>query len=398
MGTRDLLKSPVTFASSPLAKHGILEFLMSERPSSPAVILPENWQELAVDNLYLYAVFAIGLDGTILNWNPGVKSVLGFDEADFVGQPAHMIFTVEDRQAGIPEQELRIAKEKGNAHDVRQHLKQDGSRFWATGAMTALRDETGELTGFAKVVRDSSKSKAMEASLEQLNAYLEDEVLARTADLRELAAQLTLTEQRERERLAQTLHDSVQQELYAIRFALTGLKKELTGHKASETLEGADTLLKKTMQLTRDVTTDLAPPVLESPDLCAPLQWLAESMQQKHGLQVKVVASEVCEVVHDASRILLFNLAQEFLFNVVKHADTPEATLILSEEEEGIELVVEDEGRGFTLDSEAEQLATGLGLSGARKRLQVFGGGLEVDAEPGRGTRITVRLPLSLSG
>ena len=371
---------------------------MSKRPSSPAVILPENWQELAVDNLYLYAVFAIGLDGTILNWNPGVEAVLGYPEADFVGQPAHLIFTEEDRQAGIPEQELRIAKEKGNAHDVRQHLKQDGSRFWATGAMTALRDETGELTGFAKVVRDSSKSKALEASLEQLNAHLEDEVSARTADLRELAAQVTLTEQRERQRLAQTLHDSVQQELYAIRFALTGLKKELAGHKAAGTLADADALLKKTMQLTRDVTTDLAPPVLNAPDLCYPLQWLANSMQQKHGLQVMVVADEVCEVTHDASRVLLFNLAREFLFNVVKHAGTGEATLILSRDEKGLELVVEDEGKGFTPDPAAGKAATGLGLGGAEKRLRVFGGSLEVKAEPGRGTRITVRLPLSALG
>ena len=366
---------------------------MSQRPSSPTAALPENWQQLAVDNLYLYAVFAIGLDGTILSWNPGVEAVLGYAEADFVGQPAHMIFTEEDCQAGIPEQELRIAKEGGNTHDVRQHLKKDGSRFWATGAMTALRDEAGKLTGYAKVVRDSSKSKALEDSLAQLNAHLEDEVLARTAELRELSAQLTLTEQRERQRLAQTLHDSVQQELYALHFALVGLKKELTGRKAAETLTAADTLLKKTMQLTRDVTTDLAPPALATSDLCASVRWLAASMQQKHGLQVNVVAEETCEIARDASRTLLFNLARELLFNIVKHADTDEATLVLSEKEGGLELVVEDKGRGFTRDEDAAQTATGLGLSGADKRLRVFGGTLEIDTEPGRGTRITVALP-----
>ena len=368
---------------------------MPQRPPSPTALLPENWQQLAVENLYLYAVFAIGLDGTILSWNPGVEAVLGFEAADFVGQPTHLIFSAEDRKAGIPEKELRVAKNRGNANDVRRHLKKDGSLFWATGAMTALRDETGKLTGFAKVVRDSSKSKALEESLERLNAHLEDEVLARTADLRELSAQLTLTEQRERERLAQTLHDSVQQELYALRFALTGLKKEVSGDKAAATLEAADTLLKKTMQLTRDVTTNLAPPVLDTPDLCAPLQWLAASMRRKHGLRVEVSAGKVCEVARDAARILLFNLAQEFLFNTVKHADTDEATLVLSENEGRLELVVEDEGRGFTPDTEAGRTATGLGLSGAHKRLQVFGGTLAVDAEPGRGTRITVTLPLS---
>lgn len=355
----------------------------------------ENWQQLAVDNLYLYAVFAISMEGVLETWNPGVKVVLGYDEKDFVGKSADIIFTPEDVKADIPEFEFRRAREQGNANDVRWHVRQDGSRFWATGAMTALRNEAGELTGYAKVVRDSSKSKMLEDNLEKLNTHLETQVDARTEELRQLVIQLTLAEQKERGRLAQTLHDSVQQELYAIQFALAKLEKQAREPAAVDSLEEIKALLRKTMQLTRNVTTDLGPALLEENNLGDSLQWLAHVMHERHGIRIKVVCDALCDIQNQAAHILLLKLVRELLFNSVKHAEVKEAVVTLSCGAEELSLVVEDEGKGFMPNLDASPSSSGLGLSGARKRLKLFGGTLMVVASPGKGTRITISMPLT---
>jgi len=353
--------------------------------------LPDDWQALLVDNLYIYAVLAISLDGTILSCNPGVTDVLGYDKDSFIGQPAHIIFTSEDRKAEIPEQEFRLARENGNANDVRWHVRADGSHFWGTGAMSALRNEAGKLTGYAKVVRDSSASKRLEESLAGLNEDLEARVTARTADIRLLAAELTLAEQKERQALAKRLHDSMQQELYGIQFALADLKRELGDHKTTN-LSRAEDLLLKTMRLTRSVTTDLRPVVLDDPDVCAILAWLATSVEKKYGLSVTVRA-ESCRIEDNAARALLFNLTSELLFSVVKHAGVLEADVTLKIDER-LELTVTDKGAGFSAGSNTS--GTGLGLTGAEKRLQLFGGTLHIDSTINQGTRIMFSLPLNL--
>ncbi len=362
------------------------------KPIAPSSLF-EGWQKLAVNNLYIYAFFAIGLDGTILTWNPGVKDVLGYDEADFVGQSAKIIFTEEDRKSGILERELRLAKEQGNANDVRWHQKSDGSKFWATGAMTALSNEKGSLLGFAKVVRDSTSSKKLEESLAQLNSGLEQEVRARTSEISQLAVQLTLAEQQERQRIATHLHDSVQQELYALQFNLAKLRKGLEGEQA-ETLATTSETLRKVLQLTRDVVTDLGSVALREEDFRVSLQWLADSMLARQGLKVNLNCTGSCKITDEALRILLFNLTREILFNSVKHADVNEASLTLSQDANSLQLMIEDKGKGFKPDFSQEPKGTGLGLYGAQKRIRLFGGNLQIDSAPGQGTRILISLPV----
>ena len=357
--------------------------------------IPEHWQQLAVDNLYLYAIFAISLEGNLLTWNPGVKVVFGFEADEFIGQHASMFFTPEDIKAGISDLEFRRAREQGNANDVRWHVRKDGSQFWATGAMTALRNDEGTLTGYAKVVRDSSKAKVLEDNLEQLNSNLEREVANRTADLRQLVAQLTLIEQKERSRLAQTLHDSVQQELYALQFSLAKLKGQLANDAALETIEETEQLLRKTMALTRNVTTDLGPTLLDDADLATTLNWLADAMYTRHGLRVKVVLNQLLEVENEVIHVLLLTLTRELLFNIIKHAGVKEAILTLDATNQALTLSIVDEGTGFVYKMDAVPTGTGLGLSGAQRRLDLFGGSLSVVASPGKGTRITMSLPLT---
>ena len=96
---------------------------------------------LVVKNAPDYAIFTMDLEGIIRTWNPAAARIMGYSEAEIVGQTAALIFTAEDRAAGVPEREMRKARETGKAEDVRWHLRKDGSRFWANGIMTALNED-----------------------------------------------------------------------------------------------------------------------------------------------------------------------------------------------------------------------------------------------------------------
>ncbi|MDQ3032495.1 MAG: PAS domain S-box protein [Myxococcota bacterium] len=122
----------------------------------------QNPDRLAVEQVLDYAIFVVDLRGRIASWNAGVKHVLGWSEHEWIGQPASIVFTPEDVAGGALEAELEQARTTGRADDDRWQRRKDGSRFWATGVTTALRDEQGEVTGFLKMMRDSTERKLAE--------------------------------------------------------------------------------------------------------------------------------------------------------------------------------------------------------------------------------------------
>ncbi|HYF00382.1 MAG TPA: PAS domain S-box protein, partial [Planctomycetota bacterium] len=122
---------------------------------------------LVAENVRDFAVFATDLGGRVLNWNPGVESLLGYDEEEWVGRDASVIFTPEDRERGEPEREMETALREGRAEDKRWHLRKDGSRFWADGLLMLLRDGGGAPQGFAKILRDDTEGRLTEERLRE---------------------------------------------------------------------------------------------------------------------------------------------------------------------------------------------------------------------------------------
>lgn len=120
---------------------------------------------LIVDGARDYAIFATDLQGRITTWPAGARAVLGWTEAEALGQPFAMTFTPEDRARGVPEQELAGAAERGFAPDVRWHQRKDGRRIFIEGSTRALVDERGVQTGFLKIGQDVTDRHAIERAL-----------------------------------------------------------------------------------------------------------------------------------------------------------------------------------------------------------------------------------------
>jgi PAS domain S-box-containing protein len=122
---------------------------------------------LIAENVSDFAVFATGLDGRAVSWNPGVGSLLGFAEEEWVGRDASVIFTPEDRERGAHLREMETALREGRAEDQRWHVRRDGSRFWANGLLMLLSDEGGRARGFAKIMRDDTARRLSEERLRE---------------------------------------------------------------------------------------------------------------------------------------------------------------------------------------------------------------------------------------
>ena len=111
----------------------------------------------AIEDIHDYAIFMTDRDGNITNWNTGAQHILGYSENEVLGKNASKFFTPEDRAKDVPRKELATAAAEGRAEDERWHMRRDGSRFWASGIVTPVRDNTGELIGFSKVMRDMTE-------------------------------------------------------------------------------------------------------------------------------------------------------------------------------------------------------------------------------------------------
>ena len=117
----------------------------------------EDSYRKAIEDIRDYAIFMTDADGIITNWNRGAQHILGYTEEEVLGKDAAKFFTPEDRAKDVPQKELGTAALNGRAEDERWHTRGDGSRFGASGVVTAIRDHTGKLIGFSKVMRDMTE-------------------------------------------------------------------------------------------------------------------------------------------------------------------------------------------------------------------------------------------------
>jgi PAS domain S-box-containing protein len=121
--------------------------------------------ELLVNSVVDYAICLIDLDGRVRSWNTGAQRMKGYSAAEITGEPFARFYTPEDRAAGIPDKALRIAREKGRFQAEGWRVRKDGSRFWAFVVIDAVRNDAGELIGFAKITRDLTERQEASHSL-----------------------------------------------------------------------------------------------------------------------------------------------------------------------------------------------------------------------------------------
>jgi len=120
----------------------------------------ERYLEAIVQSAIDYAIISMDLDGLVTSWNEGAQNILGWTADEMIGRPATAFFTNDDREMGVPQTEMTAALQKGRGSDERWHLRADGTTFWASGEMMALREEE-KVIGFIKILRDRTHEREL---------------------------------------------------------------------------------------------------------------------------------------------------------------------------------------------------------------------------------------------
>ena len=165
--------------------------ISKERQAQEAIRRSEERYSQLVKTAREYAIFMLDVDGRVATWNSGAERLFGYTEQEIVGSPASIIFTPEDRAAGVFERELETAARERQSSDDRWHMRKDGSRFWASGAVEAQYWAGGELRSYVKVLRDNTERKTAEESLlahERSLRAVNDALSRANSDLKQFAA------------------------------------------------------------------------------------------------------------------------------------------------------------------------------------------------------------------
>ena len=341
-------------------------------------------------------LFTAGADGRIDYVNARFEEVTGRSAGSAIGTKMwEGLVHPDDREAA--EAILDAGREGEEPYEAQHRLKTaSGSYRWFLTRAQPVRDRAGAITAWFGTSTEIDAMVRAEQEIQTLNTTLERRVRQRTALARRLLARLTVAEEEERQRIAQVLHDDLQQQLYglAMTLALARQREEA----APDLLRQAEGLLDDAVALTRTLSAELSPAVLDTDSLAEVFGWLARHMGARYGLEVETDVEEECRVADPTARVALYHVLRELLFNVVKHAQTDHAHLSARHDPAadgagGVVVTVQDGGVGFDPEAISGGDGTGLGLASFNGRLELVGGRIDVTSAPGEGTRAVLTVP-----
>jgi PAS domain S-box-containing protein len=350
-----------------------------------------------VNSVQDYAIFLLDRGGNVLTWNQGAEKIKGYKAKEIIGRHFSCFYPTEAQETRWPDRELEIASKEGRFTDEGLRVRKDGSTFWASVVITALRSPSGELRGFFKVTRDLTERKNLEERTRRLNQELrlrvaelldsQQQVELQTIELRKLSGKLLRVQDEERRRLARALHDDLGQELSA-------LKLELDLQDGSDTGKGqllhARELASSVLAKVRNLSYLLHPPLLEESGLLPALHWFFEGLESRGQLHIVFDCKPVLFArLPEEIEIAVFRIIQEALTNVFRHSESHEARVNLVQEADRVTLRIRDFGKG----PPKVGMPRGVGISGMKERVQQLNGDFKISkAEPG--TLVEATIPM----
>jgi PAS domain S-box-containing protein len=372
-----------------VAVEGVAQDITERKRAQEALLESEDRYRILLEQGF-DGVF-VHEDFRIVQLNDRLAAMAGYTRAELLGMRAIDLFTPASQErirhyiasGAIGYFEIELCRRDGQLVDVESY-----------GAPCRFQGRPARIVG----LRDITERKRAEEALRRMNEQLELQVAQRTEDLRhtvdrlrQMTLELSQTEDRERQRIANILHEDVQQTLAAARFHLNLLGSETYSvEKSREIIEQVKQMLRDAIERSRHLSHELSPAIYQV-GIVEILDWLARHMGQEHGLNVRVVARGPVDSSSEPLKAFLYKVIQELLFNVVKHAGVREASVRVRRMGRNICLSVVDKGRGF--DPARLEGAGGFGLLSIQERVQLLGGRMKMRSRPGRGSRFLIIVP-----
>jgi len=405
------------------------ENVTSRKHAEQALFESEERLRLLIEGVREYAIFQLDPLGHIVSWNAGAERLKGYRTSEVLGKHFSVFYEPKDIQSGRPELNLGEAAQKGECEDEGWRIRKDGSRFWASVVIAALRDPDRNLRGFVKLTRDLTERRGREMVLKQAKEELELRVEQRAAvlakvnhelreeigerlriegelrksveQLRALAARLQVVREEERTLVAREIHDELGQVCTAIKMDLASIGRKTTKRQTQLRAKvcSAIQLVDEMIFTLRRIASELRPRTLDDLGLTAALECQAEEFESRTGICCNVDLPQEQLALDSERSTAIFRIFQESLTNVARHAQATRVEARLEMQPDQLILQVHDNGRGF--DAEQAKARRSLGLVGMQERALLLNGEFKIEGVLGSGTTMTLRIPhprLSLPG
>jgi len=264
-------------------------------------------------------------------------------------------------------------------------------KVWIKVRLYPIKNSIGEVVNVVFIEEDITDRKQAER-----------EILRYHERLKALASQLTVTEEKERRRIAADLHDHVGQSLALARMQIASAKKSAADDGLAAKLDEISENLRKAIHDTRHLIFDLSPPVMHQIGLGAAVsEWLEEQIEKRYGIKTEFfdnIEQRYRKTLDDNVRAILFRNVRELLINVVKHAQANQVSVSMEITDCALKTVIQDNGIGFDQSSEIQNVKSeeGFGLFSIKERMADLGGALKIESQPGKGCKAVLTVPLSI--
>jgi len=303
----------------------------------------------------------------------------------FIGKYVSEILGPEGYTAAEPNIAAALAGEPVTFEEQFQYP--DLKQRWMQVNYVPDRDSAGDIHGFIALIHEITEQKRFEQQLQEYQQRLKD-----------LASQLTLTEERERRRLAIELHDHIGQALAFARIQLSAARTPSSEDERDVLLEAISLTLLETIRATRSLVFDLSSPLLSEVGLGAAIsEYLEEQVKSRHDLKTVFIENDLEVPLSEDVRAILFRNVRELLSNVVRHASANQVSVRMEQDEEWTQIVIEDDGIGFDLDKIPQKVTRegAFGLFSIQERMKDMGGTISIESDPGQGSRVILVAPHS---
>jgi signal transduction histidine kinase len=316
----------------------------------------------------------------VFQWSPNQRSQNGFRFLRDEVFPRRLVMLgLADQIQGVNERQVHAGNER-----VAALFSEFRARMGVTLVVTLVLG--GLLAVFAS-------RRILDLEGQAASRY--SEVMEARGQLKNLSARLVETQEEERRVLSRELHDEVGQSLSAILVGLSNLSAAIRMNARTE-MESEVAALRRivegTVKMVRNITLLLRPSMLDDLGLIPALEWQAREVSRQTGLRVDVAASGFNDALPEEFKTCIYRVVQEALHNVARHAAAGSVRIVAQQEPRRLLLSIQDDGQGFDV-----KRSRGLGLLGMDERVAHLGGALQLVSEPGRGTLISVTLPLVAS-
>jgi PAS domain S-box-containing protein len=332
-----------------------------------------------------FGIALTDLNGRLLEISPALYKMLGYSREEL-----HNMLLPKFSHPDDADSCLSLFRElaQGRRQDFEKenrYIRKDGGLFWGRLTVSVVRSLLEQSQFAIVIVEDINVRKRSER---EIRAYQEQ--------LRALASEISLVEERERRRLATDLHDHIGQTLALAQIKLGELKEWAEGSPVSGTLDDIRLLVEKAIKSSRELTFELSPPILYDLGFEAAVEWFGDFLQEHHGLRVVTQPDEHYKPMANETMVLLFQMVRELMLNVAKHAQASQIEVSIRREGDNLLIDVTDDGVGFDREhlNLSREKPRSFGLFSVRERIECLGGSLRIDSRPDRGSTVSLTLPL----